>query len=340
MPTFCRHNRLVQNCPICSREQDVEARPLVSSSAPRSSERPSRPASGGAGRKTDGRSPRPTPAGRVTVRRPATSVDDGYRSSLVPGLRSTADAERLAGELAFSSARLERLHRDPPGLYAELADQAEDPEERTWLAFLIAYLGPLEKAEDPFAAIRSARTSWSSGQNPELEGVVTGPRTAHDPARGQDTLGAYRAWAARAGSQVAAFTGEEAWSPDRRFARIFERLSLPGLHRAARFECLVSAGETGLYEVRAGALAFGGSDEVTVAAKRAFGIGDALLLERRAAILAQACGIPLPALDLALYNWGSGQRAVVGVPVDPDSQALSGAADALGLPTAGLEIDL
>ena len=30
MPTFCRHNRLVQNCPICAREQDVEMRPVVS----------------------------------------------------------------------------------------------------------------------------------------------------------------------------------------------------------------------------------------------------------------------------------------------------------------------
>ena len=36
MPSFCRHNRLVQNCTICSREQAVEARPMLSSSAPRS----------------------------------------------------------------------------------------------------------------------------------------------------------------------------------------------------------------------------------------------------------------------------------------------------------------
>jgi hypothetical protein len=338
MPTFCRHNRLVQNCPICSREQDVEARPLVSSSAPRSGERPSRPSSGATDRRAAGRSDRSPLAGRVTVRRAATSVDDGYRSPLVPGLRSTADAERLAHELAFATARLERLHRDPPGLYAEVADPATDPEERTWLAFLIAYLGPLEQVEDPFAAIRSVRTSWSSGQNPDLDGVATGPRTAHDPARGQDTLEAYRSWAGRAGSQAAAFIGEEAWSAERRFARIFERLSLPGLHRAARFELLVSVGQTGLYEVRAGALAFGGSDQVTLAAKRAFGIGDALLLERRAAALAKACGIPLAALDLALDNWGSGQRAMVGVAVDPDPDALSGAADALGVDTAGLEI--
>ena len=29
MPAFCRHGRLVQNCTICAREQNVESRPLV-----------------------------------------------------------------------------------------------------------------------------------------------------------------------------------------------------------------------------------------------------------------------------------------------------------------------
>jgi hypothetical protein len=338
MPTFCRHNRLVQNCPICAREQDVEARPLVSSSAPRTAERPHRPSSPGARRSKEGRPARTGQAGGVTIRRAATSADDGFRSSLVPGLRSTADAGRLADELAFAAARLDRLHGDPPGLYGEVADPAGDPEERTWLAFLIAYLGPLEEAEDPFAAIAEVRSSWSSGQNPDLEGVSTGPRTAHDPARGQDTLQAYRAWAGRAGSQVAAFTGEEAWSADRRFARIFERLSLPGLHRAARFELLLSMGQTGLYELQPAALALGGSDEVTVAAKRAFGIGDSLLLERRAGALADACGVPLGALDLALYNLSRERRAVVGVPAEPDAEVLSTAAGALGVQPAGLEM--
>ena len=30
MPSFCRHNRLLQNCPICAREQQIELRPVVS----------------------------------------------------------------------------------------------------------------------------------------------------------------------------------------------------------------------------------------------------------------------------------------------------------------------
>jgi hypothetical protein len=258
-------------------------------------------------------------------------VDDGYRSPLVPGLRSTSDAQRLAEELAVASGRFARLETNPPGLYAEVADRAVDLEERTWLAFLIAYVGPLEQAEDPFAAIASARTSWGSGELPNLEGAQTGPRTAHDPSRGQATLRGYRLWAERAGSQELAFSGEPGWSPGRRFARVFERLALPGLHRAARFELLASLGALGLYEFRADALALGGTDDVTVAAKRAFGIGDPLLLERRAAQLAQAGQAPLEALDLALYNWGREEHITLGVAVEPSPDVLEATSAALGV---------
>src|SRR5438445_489332 len=153
VPTFCRHNRLIQNCPICAREQSIEARPVVSSSAPAiSRERPS--------------APRPRGVG---------GADHGRR-----------------------------------------------------------------------------------------------------------TFDAYRQWAARAGSQAAAFAGEPGWTPERRFARVLERMALPGLHRDARYELLVSLGRLGLYELRPGQLALGGENEVTVAAKRSLGIGDPLLLERRA----------------------------------------------------------
>ena len=44
---------------------------------------------------------------------------------------------------------------------------------------------------------------------------------------------------------------------------------------------------------------------MTVAAKRALGIGDTMLLERRAAQLADGCGIPLEALDLGLLQLGA-----------------------------------
>ena len=303
MPTFCRHNRLVQNCPICSKEQDVEMRPVVSPGG--QAVRHARPAaSSGAG--TTGRSAGTRSAsGGLTVRRLTRAAEDGFRSALVPGVRSGADAQRLAEELAFAATRLERLESDPPGLYAEVADASRPIEERTWLAFLIAYLGPTDDAE-PFAGIAQARTSWSSGDPPHLDDVVTGPRTAHEPDRGQRTIDAYRAWAQRAGSQEAAFTGDAAWTPERRFARVFERLSLPGLHRGARFDLLVTLGRLGVYELSAGALGLGGNDPVTLAAKRVLGIGDTMLLERRAADLAAACELPLEALDLGLFNWEQG----------------------------------
>lgn len=331
MPSFCRHNRLIQNCPICSREQSIQARPVVSSSAPRASQpRPAKPSgersrarsAGGGSRSATG----------VKVRRLARGVEDGYHSPLLPGLRSSADAERLADELAWAAARLTRLTGDPPGLYAEIADPAGDLEERTWLAFQVAYLCPLN-GERPFAAIESARTSWASGEPPRLEGVQTGPRSAHDPVRGSRTLDAYRAWAARAGSQGTAFTGDPGWSPERRFARAYERLALPGLHRDARFDLLVSLGRLGVYELAGGTLALGGDNDATVAAKRALGIGDPLLLERRAGALAAACGVPLEALDLALHNWGrGGERATLGVPdAEPDAELLAGVRGALGL---------
>jgi hypothetical protein len=258
-------------------------------------------------------------------------VDDGYHCQLVPGIKSSADAERLAEELAFSAGRLERLVDDPPGLYAEVAAPG-DVEERTWLAFQIAYLCPLDGPE-PFASIEWVRTSWASGELPDLTDVQTGARTAHDRSRGTRTLEAYRAWAERAGSQLAAFSGEAAWADERRFARVFERLALPGMHRDARYDLLVTLGRLGVYQLSAGTLQLGGDNEVTVAAKRALGIGDPLLLERRAAALASACGVPLEALDLALYNWGRGERTGLGADVDgePDDDAVAPIRGALGL---------
>jgi hypothetical protein len=333
MPTFCRHNRLVQNCPICSREQDVEMRPVVSPGGQtvRPARAPGAATPGTASRSGTSRASTRA-SGGLTVRRLSRAAEDGFRSSLTPGLRSGADAERLAVEIAFAATRLQRLQSDPPGLYAEVADPAGSVEERSWLAFLIAYLGPLDDA-DPFAGIARARTPWTSAEGPDLDDVPTGPRTAHEAGRGTRTTDAYRLWAQRAGSQEAAFTGDAAWSPERRFARAFERLALPGLHRGARFDLLATLGALGVYEMNAGALGLGGNDTVTLAAKRVLGIGDPMLLERRAADLAGACGLPLAALDLGLFNWERGSRAGLGVDpdIEPDPDLLTGAQAALGL---------
>ena len=283
MPMFCRHNRLTANCPICSRELQAE---LQSKAPPRA-----RPARTGSASSTAKRSPSRarTGAGRsggVVTRRLARAADDGYRNPLVPGIRATADAERLAAALAATTARLE-----PPGPYPEIASEP-DLEEATWLAFLLALAGP--QAPELQAAISEARPAWTSGELPEL------------PVERERTAAAYRAWAERAGSQQAAFRGEEVWTPERRFARVFERLALPGFGRAARFDLLTALGAAGRYELNAGELQFDvGEDATTEAAKRVLVSGDKLLLERRARDLAAACGVPIAALDRGLAVWNT-----------------------------------
>jgi hypothetical protein len=208
----------------------------------------------------------------VVTRKLARPADDGYRNPLVPGLRATADAERLGAALAGAAARLE-----PPGPVPAVAAEP-DQEEATWLAFLLA----LGVSDGP---------SWASGENP--------------PAQAR-TAAAYRAWAARAGGQEAAVQGDDAWTPQRRFARVFERLALPGFARAQRFELLSALGAAGRYELEAGALHLAaGEDATTEAAKRALVSGDKLLLERRARELAEACEVPLGALDRGLAVWGT-----------------------------------
>lgn len=280
---------------------------------------------GAAGRAGPGR------AAGVQVRRLERGADDGYRSPLAPGLRSSAEATRLAEEVAFAAGRLQALSERPPGLYAEVA-AAGDLEERAWLAFLIAYLCPLDEA-DPFVAVREVRTRWETSDLPDLHAVRTGPRSAHDPGRPLRTIEAYRAWAKRAGSQAAAFTGDPTWTAERRFARVYERLALPGLHRDARFDLLVTLGRLGVFELRPGQLMVGGTDDVTVGAKRVFGIGETLVLEGRASAFARACELPLAALDLGLYNWQRGDRAHLGLEpgATPAAQALETTVTALGL---------
>ena len=100
-------------------------------------------------------------------------------------------------------------------------------------------------------------------------------------------------------------SAEAALTPSRRFDRAYERLALPRLHRAARFEFLVLAGALGLIDAKPSSLLLGvePSDPSTMAAKRVFGIGDAINLQRRAGELVAATDVPAGALDLALVNW-------------------------------------
>jgi hypothetical protein len=317
VPTFCRHNRFIQNCPIC-REPDE---PAAARRAP-SSSRTARSASSSRGGGT-----------RLKVRRVARAADDGYRGELVPGLRSSEDARRLAVEIGFAAGRLAELEAEPPGLYQEAALEP-DREEALWLATLIALLGPLE-ADDPFASIRAARVPWATGEVPPLEGVELGPRAGvRGAADAQRALAAYRAWAQRGGGQAAALRGDAAWTPERRFERAYERLgSLRGFARPARYDLLVTLGRLRLADVRPASLHLDDSDGASLAARRVFGIADRFLLERRSTDLAEAAGVPLEALDLALANFGSDagriRQGAGAEAADPD--AASRAAAALGV---------
>src|SRR5690349_16206801 len=126
---FCRHNRLTSKCAICSRElreqtpvRHVTVRKPGATSTPRGRSNPTT---------------RDNPK-RLVTRQLARAADDGYRNQLVPGLKATADAERLAGALTQAAARLE-----PPGPHPQIAE-IEDLDQATWLAFLIALAPDLE----------------------------------------------------------------------------------------------------------------------------------------------------------------------------------------------------
>jgi len=266
------------------------------------------------------------------VRREGRSEDDGYRSALLPGVRASADAARLAEEIAFAAGRLSALGEAPPGVYGEArALSHSDLEEATWMCFLSSYLCPLE-GDDPFAGVRLA---LARGPVPDLEGVPLGPRSSHDPARGSDTLRAYRQLVEH---QEGTLPGDPGWSPSRRFERLFERLALPGFGRMGRYDLLVTLGRLGLYELQADSLHLAGvgglssSDLTTLAAKRLFAIGDPIHLERRAAALVEALEVPVETLDLAFANWTAPQRATLGFPAETsDPAALERAREALGL---------
>jgi len=345
--TFCRHNRFIQRCPIC-RETVPGQTPTRHAAKPRR-ETSARGANGKAGTGASSRagagvgehvgraSTRRTQ--EVRVHREQRSEDDGYRCELVPGLHSSEDARRLVQEIGFASGRLLTLTAAPPSLYAEARD-CEDIEQATWMCFLAAYLSPLQGTQS-FVGIRQALlSSCASGTVSDLEDVPLGPRTSHDPARGAETLIAYRRFAEHAGSQELAFTGEPEWTPQRRFERVFERLALPGFGRMGRYDLLITLGRLGLYDLRADSLHLGtrtslfASDPTPQTAKRVFGIGDPIHIERRAQALAQALSTPIEALDLALYNWNpptpSEERVTLGFPDDTnDAHAVERAGAAL-----------
>jgi hypothetical protein len=347
MPTFCRHNRFIERCPICSKTLPG-ATSATGAGKRLKSARGAAGASSSRGASTAGRHRRLRAGGReVRVHRETRAQDDGYSNALLPGLHASDDAARLAEEIAFASGRLLRMHAAPPSLFNEIRTLAGDGElERaTWLCFLTVYLSPLQ-GDDPFAGVRlvldregedSTSDDAPGRETPSLDGVPRGPRTSHDPARGSETVRAYRHWALHAGSQAQALVGEASWTPQRRFERAFERLALPGFGRMGRYELLVTLGRLGLYELQADSLHLavgrtGLEDLTTVAAKRVLAVGDPIYLERRACAFAQELDVPIDALDLAFANWGARERATLGFKPDvTDRHALERAREAFGL---------
>src|SRR6185295_6167497 len=178
---FCRHNRMTANCPICSKELEAELR----AKAPPRPGGTRRAAAPGTRRRASAQ----RGSGSLVTRRLARAADDGYRNRLVPGLRATADAERLAAAMMIGAERLE-----PPGPYEEVATEP-DVERAGWLALLLARAGPGDPERQ--AAVLAA--------SPPLGAV---PDALAQHAR---TISAYATWAERAGSQETGLTGEPDW---------------------------------------------------------------------------------------------------------------------------------
>lgn len=306
--SFCRHNRPTSKCSICSRELDEKLRnqaPIkyVTVKKPGTTATPRSRTGSGSGSSSSRGTSSSRAAGntnRVVTRKLARAADDGYRNPLLPGMKATADAERLAGALTLAVERLQ-----PPGPHPVIADIA-DLNDATWLAFLIALAPELEET------LTEARPSWSDRDLSAL------------PEAKQKTANAYLAWVERAGTQQAAFEGESFWTPERRFDRVFERLALPGFGRGARYELLVTLGAAGRYEVDAQSPQLVEDDTTTLAAKRLFVSGDRMLLERRARDFMDAAELPIAALDHGLKVW-----ATPGEHVDLTADPLPGVASAL-----------
>ena len=119
MPTFCRHNRFVERCPICSKTLPGNE-----------------PAARAAHRRAPGgvaagaRAAQPARArvhgGGLRVRRERRAADDGYRCELVPGLRASRRRAPAGERDRLLQRAPARAGADPPGLYGEVRELAAD----------------------------------------------------------------------------------------------------------------------------------------------------------------------------------------------------------------------
>jgi hypothetical protein len=333
---------------ICLREKRVKAVTRTKSAGKVTSARRAETARGASRTAASGAlaGRRRAAAGGVKVTKVSRHAGDGWSNELLPGVRSSRDAHDLLSELSRARVRLERLAVDAPGPYATAralaGGEVEDREEAAWILFQTAYYGPLEGAE-PFRAIEPLLVRWDEAL-PDAEALrdaAVGPRGAHAHDRGTATLQGYRDWALRVGGQLRGLSAGGA-DPARRFDGAYRALALPGLTRPARYEFVVTLGALGLVEVAPWSLLLdAGRDPVSVAAKRAFLTGDAVLLQRRFGAFQRELDVPVAAFDLGLLNWdlrpGPGAPKgylAGGIPAEPDEADVARMASRLGLPSA------
>lgn len=109
------------------------------------------------------------------------------------------------------------------------------------------------------------------------------------------------------GAPVASELIAGATTPQARFDRAYERLARTGMKRPERVRGLIEAHARGLLsELAPWTLRLAdahATDPVLVAAKRALGIGDPVLLQRRLRALCDACEVPVAAAEEALERW-------------------------------------
>ena len=213
----------------------------------------------------------------------------------------------------------------PPGLYGGGGDRARHRggdmagvPDRPALARRVR--GPVrgdQSRADDLAQRRAARSRGRRARTPRTRCTRRVGRT-----RSRPTGGGRR----RQDPSVRRSRGDSGWSPQRRFERVFERLSLPGLRPPGPLRPAVTLGSIGTLRVAgAGAAADRGRRDLATA-KRVFAIGDRMTLERRAKALAEAADVLIEALDLALPNWAGGRSAItLGVPAEAPRRGRRGA---------------
>ena len=273
VPTFCRHNRLEATCPICARKRTDGRRRLEPR---RATPRPARSAS----------------AARAVRRAAAACKRAPHGARGRRRLRARAAARAAQLRRRGAAGRRARLRGGAPGRAVRPTRPASTP---TWRARPTSRRPPGWPSSSPTCRpwrattrgrrSRAARTTLGVGRAADARGRrARAARRARSRARRIDPAGLPRVGGARrlagAGLHRRARVARQ-----RRFDRAFERLSLPGFGRAPRFELLVVLGRLGRLRrapVVAAALRRRARPDV-VASKRVFGIGDPLLLQRRAA---------------------------------------------------------